>query len=100
MTSSITPNSTPISPAKVVPSEVEVSPQAYKAIELRANNHLLVAPEKIVGPIQRGADRKKHGVAIFRGVAGATRATPLPSASPGHPAVRRPPPRTTGARGG
>lgn len=51
---------------KVVSSEVRVSPEAFKAVSLRANNPLLLAPEQIVGPIQRGADRKKHGVAIFR----------------------------------
>lgn len=51
---------------KVVPSEVQVSPEAFKAIKRRANDPLLLAPEKIVGTIHRGKDRAKHGVAIFR----------------------------------
>lgn len=51
---------------KVVSSEVKVSPEAFKAIQQRVNNPLMLAPERIVGVLQRGTDRKKHGVAIFR----------------------------------
>jgi hypothetical protein len=51
---------------KVVPSEVKVSPEAFQAIKRRANETLLLPPEEIVGKLQRGADRTKHGVAIFR----------------------------------
>jgi hypothetical protein len=51
---------------KVVPSEVQVSPEAFQAIKRRSGDALLLTPEKIVGRLQRGADRARHGVAIFR----------------------------------
>jgi len=51
---------------KVVPSELRVSPEALQAIKRRSNDPLLLTPEKIVGTLQRGADRRRHGVAIFR----------------------------------
>lgn len=51
---------------RVVPSEIKVSPEAFKAIQRRANDPLLLTPEKVVGRLQRGADRARHGVAIFR----------------------------------
>lgn len=51
---------------KVVPSEVKVSPEAFRAIKRRSNDPLLLPPEKITGTLQRGADRVRHGVAIFK----------------------------------
>ena len=51
---------------KVVHSEVRVSAEAFKAIQRRADDPFLLTPEKITGKIQRGEDRKKHGVAVFR----------------------------------
>jgi hypothetical protein len=51
---------------KVIPSEVRVSPEAFKAIQRRTNDPLLLPPEKIAGRLQRGADRMRHGVAVFR----------------------------------
>lgn len=51
---------------KAVPSEARVSPEAFQAIKRRTNDPLLLTPEKIIGKIQRGADRARHGVAIFR----------------------------------
>lgn len=51
---------------KVVPSEARVSPEAFQAIKRRTNDPLLLTPEKIVGKLQRGADRVRHGVAIFK----------------------------------
>jgi hypothetical protein len=51
---------------KVVPSEVRISPEAFQAIKRRTSDPLLLTPEKIVGKLQRGADRVRHGVAIFR----------------------------------
>jgi len=51
---------------KVIPSEVKVSPEAFQAIKRQTNDALLLTPEKIVGKLQRGADRVRHGVAIFR----------------------------------
>lgn len=51
---------------RIVPSEQEVSPEAFKAIQRRANNDLLVPPHKMAGRLQRGKDRMRHGVAIWR----------------------------------
>ncbi|HOB73661.1 MAG TPA: hypothetical protein PKG54_03970 [Phycisphaerae bacterium] len=51
---------------KVIRSEVRVSPEAFQAIKRRSNDPLLLPPEKIVGTLQHGADRARHGVAIFK----------------------------------
>lgn len=51
---------------KVVPSEIRVSPEAFRAIQRRAKNPLLVTPDRMLGTLRRGADHRRHGVAIFR----------------------------------
>jgi len=51
---------------KVVRSEQRVSPQAYRAIEQRCGNPLLIPPEKVTGTLLQGKDRARHSVAIFR----------------------------------
>ena len=51
---------------KVVRSEERVSPQAYRAIEQRCGNPLLIPPEKVTGTLLQGKDRARHSVAIFR----------------------------------
>lgn len=51
---------------QVIESEVRVSPEAFRAIERRANDPLLVAPERAIGRLLRGKDRARHSVAIFR----------------------------------
>jgi len=50
---------------KVVPSEIGVSPEAFRAVRRRAGNPLLIAPHEIAGRLQRGEDRARHGVAIW-----------------------------------
>jgi hypothetical protein len=51
---------------QVVNSGTGVSPEAYEAVFRRANNPLLLPPEKIAGRILRGKDRARHGVAIWK----------------------------------
>lgn len=51
---------------QVVSSGAGVSPEAYEAVFRRANNPLLLPPEKVAGRILRGKDRARHGVAIWR----------------------------------
>jgi hypothetical protein len=51
---------------EVVKSELTVSPEAFQAIFRRANNTLLLPPHKVTGKLQRGQDRARHGVAIWR----------------------------------
>jgi len=50
---------------KVVRSEVGVSPEAFRAVFARVGNPLLVAPERAVGRLLRGEDRRRHSVAIW-----------------------------------
>lgn len=51
---------------QVIPSEIRVSPEAFRAIERRAENPLLVTPERAIGKLLRGKDRARHSVAIFK----------------------------------
>jgi hypothetical protein len=51
---------------QVLPSEVGVSPEAFRAAQRRSGNPLLVAPHDVVGRLLRGKDRRKHSVAIWR----------------------------------
>jgi hypothetical protein len=51
---------------RVVRSEADVSPQAYRAIKERTGNPLLIPPEQVTGRLLRGRDRARHSVAIFR----------------------------------
>jgi len=51
---------------KVVHSELNVSPEAFKAIQRRANDPLLLQPEECVGRLLRGKDQTRHAVAIWR----------------------------------
>lgn len=49
-----------------VRSELKVSPEAYRAIERRANDPLLVPPEKAVGRLLSGKENSVRSVAIWR----------------------------------
>ncbi len=49
-----------------VRSELKVSPEAYRAIERRAGDPLLVTPEKAVGKLLSGKENSIHSVAIWR----------------------------------
>lgn len=51
---------------QVVPAEVQVSPEAFKAIQRRTGDPLLVPPEKAVGRLLCGKDQAKRSVAIWR----------------------------------
>lgn len=53
---------------QVVPSEVRVSPEAFRAIQRRSGDPLLVTPDRAVGPLLRGEDRARHSVAIWRNI--------------------------------
>jgi len=50
---------------KRVPSEIRVSPEAFRAIRRRSGNPLLVSPERIVGRLLCGRENARHGVAIW-----------------------------------
>lgn len=50
---------------KVVRSDVGVSPEAFRAAFARVGNPLLVAPERVVGRLLRGEDRRRYSVAIW-----------------------------------
>lgn len=51
---------------QVVRSENSVSPEAFKAIQRRAGDPLLLEPEKMLGRLLRGKDRARHGVAVWK----------------------------------
>jgi len=51
---------------KVYHSEIKVSPEAFQAIRRRANEPLLVTPEKALGPLRCGKDQARRSVAIWR----------------------------------
>jgi len=51
---------------KVVRSEVGVSPEAYRAVQRRSGDPLLVPPERALGRLLRGKDRARRSVAIWR----------------------------------
>jgi hypothetical protein len=58
---------------QVIPSEVRVSPEAFRAIQRRSGDPLLLPPEKVIGRLLQGRDRARHGVAIWRDVDPAVR---------------------------
>jgi len=51
---------------QVVRSEIGVSPEAFKAIQRREHDPLLVPHRQVIGPLLRGQDRARHSVAIWR----------------------------------
>jgi len=51
---------------RVVPSEVQVSPEAFRAIQRRSGDPLLLPPERVIGKLLRGKDRARHSVAIWK----------------------------------
>lgn len=51
---------------QVIQSEVRVSPEAFRAVERRAEDPLLLTPERVLGKLLRGEDRARHSVAIFK----------------------------------
>ncbi len=51
---------------RVVPSEIQVSPEAFRAIQRRADDPLLIPPERVIGKLLRGKDRARHSVAIWK----------------------------------
>jgi hypothetical protein len=51
---------------QVIQSEIRVSPEAFRAIGRRAEDPLLVTPERAIGKLLRGKDRARHSVAIFK----------------------------------
>jgi hypothetical protein len=51
---------------QVINSEVRVSPAAYRAIAKRADDPLLVPPERALGRLLQGEERARHSVAIWR----------------------------------
>jgi hypothetical protein len=53
---------------QVIPSEIRVSPEAFRAIQRRSGDPLLLPPETAIGRLLRGRDRARHGVAIWRDV--------------------------------
>ncbi len=53
---------------QVIPSEIKVSPEAFRAIQRRSAQPLLVPPEQALGRILRGEDRARYSVAIWRNV--------------------------------
>lgn len=58
---------------QVIPSEAHVSPEAFRAIQRRTGDALLLTPERAVGKLLVGQDRQRHGVAIWKNVDPATR---------------------------
>ena len=59
---------------KVIRSERTVSPEAFRAVQRRVNDPLMLPPEKMTGPLLRGEDRARRGVAIFRDFSSKSRA--------------------------
>ncbi len=53
---------------QVIPSEAHVSPEAFRAIQRRSGDPLLVPPERVIGRLLIGEDRQRHGVAIWKNV--------------------------------
>jgi hypothetical protein len=51
---------------RVVQSEVRVSPEAFRAIQRRSGDPLLIPPERVIGKLLRGKDRARHSVAIWK----------------------------------
>jgi hypothetical protein len=59
---------------QVIPSEAQVSPEAFRAIKRRSGDPLMVPPERAVGQLLVGRDRQRHSVAIWKNVDPAARA--------------------------
>ena len=51
---------------RVVQSEIQVSPEAFRAIQRRSGDPLLIPPERVIGKLLRGKDRARHSVAIWK----------------------------------
>lgn len=51
---------------QVVQDEIRVSPEAFRAIQRRADDPLLVTPERAMGTLLRGKENARHSVAIWR----------------------------------
>ncbi|MBN1490702.1 MAG: hypothetical protein JXA69_12355 [Phycisphaerae bacterium] len=85
---------------RVTQSEVGVSPEAFRAIQRRWKDALLLEPSRMNGPLLVGEDRAKHGVAIWpdidpkareftvyvRGLSGETSRVRNPAYDPAKPA--------------
>ncbi len=51
---------------RIVKNEVQVSPEAFQAIQRRSGNPALLPPEKVLGKLLRGQDRARSSVAIWK----------------------------------
>lgn len=51
---------------RVVKSELQVSPEAFQAIQRRSGIAGLLPPEKVLGKLLRGQDRARSSVAIWK----------------------------------
>ena len=51
---------------QVIPSEVSISPEAFRAIARHSGNPLMVPPEQAVGRLLRGKDQMRQSVAVWR----------------------------------
>lgn len=51
---------------EVITHEIRVSPEAFKAVQRRSGDPLLLPPEQVIGKILRGKDRARRSVAIWR----------------------------------
>ena len=59
---------------QVIHNELKVSPEAFRAIQRRSGDPLLLTPERVMGRLLRGEDRARHSVAIWRDFDPKTRA--------------------------
>lgn len=50
---------------KRVPSEINVSPDAFRAIQRRSGNPLLIPPERVFSRLLQGRENARHSVAIW-----------------------------------
>ena len=53
---------------QVIPSEVRVSPEAFRSVQRRSGDPLMVTPERAAGQLLVGEDRQRHSVAIWKNV--------------------------------
>jgi hypothetical protein len=53
---------------QVIQSEIKVSPEAFRAIQRRTGDPLLLMPERTSGQLLVGKDRQRHGVAVWKNV--------------------------------
>ncbi len=84
---------------EVITHEIRVSPEAFKAVQRRSGDPLLLPPEQVIGKILRGKDRARRSVAIWRdmdpktrsftvyvsGLSGETKRVKNPVFDPGKP---------------